>query len=121
MCTYCNKVFQTYTQSPDMLRNLEQLQADIQAVSMETDYSLHQSSSLNALSVPRAGNPFDEEDKYSLSSSRKTSSSSSSSMYIEKLEQRESRPPTTMQNVRSPFDAFGVCAAEANMLKQVKL
>jgi len=37
--------------------------------------------------------------------------------YYEKFDQKERPPPMPG---RRPFDAFGVCAAEADMLKQVR-
>ena len=102
-----------------MISNLEQLQADIQAVTMETEYSVPHSASMNTLSLPRSGNPFEDDDKFYSQPVRKSSSHSANSAVFEKLDQREIRQSSTMQSTRSPFDAFGVCAAEANILKQV--
>ncbi|KAK3729009.1 hypothetical protein QZH41_011466, partial [Actinostola sp. cb2023] len=121
VCTYCNKIFQTYTQSPDMISNLEQLQADIRAVTMETEYSVPHAASMNTLSLPRSGHPFEDDDKFYSQSARKASTASANSAVFENLEQREARQTSTMQSTRSPFDAFGVCAAEANILKQGSL
>lgn len=117
VCTYCNKIFQTYTQSPDMMSNLEQLQADIRAVAMDTEHSgIPHSASVTSLSLPRSGHSYDEDHDKIL---RKTSTASSNSAVFEKLEQMEARQTIALQSTRSPFDAFGVCAAEANILKQV--
>lgn len=101
-----------------MVSNLQQLQADIQAVTMETEYSgVPHSASMGTLSLPRSGHPYeDDQDKVS----RKISAASSNSAVFEKLEQMEARQTLALQSTRSPFDAFGVCAAEADILKQVK-
>lgn len=117
MCTYCHKVVQRYTQSADlMVRNLEQLQADLSAFTSDTDITTNNSGNTN-LANPRSY-PFDFEDEenfYVQPSHRKLSNSPSLtalSSYGEK------ERPLPMPG-RRPFDAFGVCAAEADMLKQV--
>ena len=64
--------------------------------------------------------PYDlgDENFYGQPSLRKTSNCSTNAMtsYLEKFDQKER---SSAMPVRSPFDAFGVCAAEADMLKQV--
>lgn len=95
-----------------MMSNLEQLQADIQAVAMETEYTVPHSASLNSMSLARSTQDDDIV-------SRKTSTTSGNSVVFEKLDQMEARQTTPLQSTRSPFDAFGVCAAEADILKQV--
>ena len=123
MCIYCHKVVQRYTQSSDLnvVRNLEQLQADLRAINSDPDLSANNSGTMN-LTVPK-GYPFDFDDDdnfYCQQPLRKISSSSASvtgiSSYYEKFEQKDR--PSAMP-ARRPFDAFGVCAAEADMLKQV--
>ncbi|KAL9957912.1 hypothetical protein ACROYT_G034867 [Oculina patagonica] len=122
VCTYCHKVVQRYTQSADLnvVRNLEQLQADLRAINSDPDISTTSNSNIN-LTVPKPY-PFDfddEENFYVQPSLRKISGTGLSmtpvSPYYEKFDQKER--PTPMSG-RRPFDAFGVCAAEADMLKQ---
>ena len=69
-----------------MISNLEQLQADIQAVTMETEYSVPHSASMNTLSLPRSGNPFEDDDKFYSQPVRKSSSHSANSAVFEKLD-----------------------------------
>ena len=124
MCTYCHKVVQRYTQSPDLnvIRNLEQLQADLHTVNSEPDISTTNTSNMT-MAVPKPY-PFDFDDEehiYIQPLLRKVSGTGASgatgmSSYYEKFEQKER--PSPMSGWR-PFDAFGVCAAEADMLKQV--
>ena len=121
MCTYCHKVVQHYTQSSDsnVVRNLEHLQADLRTINSEPDLSTTNNSNMT-MTVPKPY-PFDfddEENIYMQPLLRKVSGTSVSvaagmSSYYEKFEQKERPSP------RRPFDAFGVCAAEADMLKQV--
>jgi len=68
--------------------------------------------------------PFDFDDEehiYIQPLLRKASGTSGSGVtgisYYEKFDQKERPPPMPG---RRPFDAFGVCAAEADMLKQVR-
>ena len=120
-CTYCHKVVQRYTQSADLnvVRNLEQLQADL-TIYPDPDISTNNSGNMNmALTKTHPFDFDDEENFYVQPSFRKTSSSSSMnamSSYLEKFDQKERPSPLSG---RRPFDAFGVCAAEADMLKQV--
>lgn len=121
VCIYCHNVVHHYTQSSDLnaVRNLEQLQADVGAISSDPDLSVSNSSNMN-LNVPK-GYPFDFDDDENFCGPptlRKISSSSGTGMssYYEKLEPKDR--PSPMPG-RRPFDAFGVCAAEADMLKQV--
>lgn len=120
---YCHKVVQRYTQSADLnvVRNLEQLQADLRSFNSDPDISTSNNSPMN-LTVPKPY-PFDfddEENFYIQPSLRKISGASASmtgmTSYYEKFDQKERPPPMP---ARRPFDAFGVCAAEADMLKQV--
>lgn len=124
MCTYCHKVVQRYTQSADLnvVRNLEQLQADLRTVNSDPDMSTTNNTSNMNLTVSKPY-PFDfddEENFYIQPLLRKVSGTSGSmtgmSSYYEKFDQKER--PSSMSG-RRPFDAFGVCAAEADMLKQV--
>ena len=124
MCTYCHKVVQRYTQSSDLnvVRNLEQLQADLPTINSEPDLSTTNPSNMT-MTVPKPY-PFDFDDEehiYIQPLLRKTSAASGSGVtgisYYEKFDQKER--PSTMPG-RRPFDAFGVCAAEADMLKQVR-
>lgn len=124
VCTYCHKVVQHYTQSPDsnVVRNVEQLQADLRTINSEPDLSTTNNSNMT-MTVPKPY-PFDfddEENIYMQSLLRKVSGTGVSgatgmSPYYEKFEQKERPSP---MSGRRPFDAFGVCAAEADMLKQV--
>lgn len=120
---YCHKVVQRYTQSADLnvVRNLEQLQADLRSFNSDPDMSTSNNSPMN-LTLPKPY-PFDfddEENFYIQPSLRKISGASASmagmTSYYEKFDQKER--PLPMPG-RRPFDAFGVCAAEADMLKQV--
>ena len=118
VCIYCHNVVQHYTQSSELnpVRNLEQLQADF---STDPELSASNSSNMN-LNVSKVY-PFDFEDDenfYGQPTLRKISSASGTGMssYYEKLEPKDRPPP---MSGRRPFDAFGVCAAEADMLKQV--
>ena len=121
MCTYCHKVVQRYTQASvdlNVVRNLDQLQADLSVFTTDQDISTNNSGNL---ALPKTY-PFDfddEENFYVQPPFRKISNSSSMnaiSSYLEKFDQKER--PSTLSG-RRPFDAFGVCAAEADMLKQV--
>ena len=110
VCTYCHKVVQRYTQSSadlNMVRNLEQLQADLSGFTTDADVSASNSGTLtHSKSYPF---DFDEEENfYGQPSLRKHSN--------EKFDQKERSSPLSGWR---PFDAFGVCAAEADMLKQV--
>lgn len=122
VCTYCHKVVQKYTQSTadvTTVRNLEQLQADLSAFTTDPDVSASGGSSLT-LPKPYPFDLDDEENFYVQPSLRKISNSSSMnamSSYLEKFDQKEW--PSPLSAGRRPFDAFGVCAAEADMLKQV--
>ena len=122
MCTYCHRVVLHYTQSSEsnVVRNLEQLQADLRTVNSEPDLSTTSNSNVTILK-PYPFDFDDEEQIYMQPLLRKvsgTGSSGSSGMnsYYEKFEQKERPSP---MSGRRPFDAFGVCAAEADMLKQV--
>ena len=122
MCTYCHKVVQRYTQSSadlNMVRNLEQLQADLSGFTTDPDISVNNSGNLpHSKSYPF---DFDEEENFYVQPSMRKHSNSSSmntmSSYLEKFDQKER--PSPLSGWR-PFDAFGVCAAEADMLKQVR-
>ena len=124
MCTYCHKVVQHYTQSSDsnVVRNLEQLQTDLRTINSEPDLSTTSNSNMT-MTVPKPY-PFDfddEENIYIQPLLRKVSGTGVSaatgmSSYYEKFEQKER---LSSMSGRRPFDAFGVCAAEADMLKQV--
>lgn len=117
MCTYCHKVVQRYTQSADlMVRNLEQLQADLNAFTSDTDITTNNSGNVS-LSNPKSY-PFDfddEENFYAQPLHRKLSNSASMTPVSS---YGEMEWPLPMPG-RRPFDAFGVCVAEADMLKQV--
>ena len=108
---------QRYTQASadlNVVRNLEQLQADLTAFPLEQDITTNNASNL----TPPKTYPFDfddEENFYAQPSFRKRSSSSSMNAMSSYLEKER---PTPLSG-RRPFDAFGVCAAEADMLKQV--
>ena len=121
MCTYCHKVVQRYTQSADLnvVRNPEQLQADLRAINSDPDMSTSSNSNMT-LPKPYPFDFDDEENFYIQPSLRKVSSTGPSitgmSSYYEKFDQKERPQPMPG---RRPFDAFGVCAAEADMLKQV--
>lgn len=124
VCTYCHKVVQHYTQSSDLnvTRNLEQLQADLRTINSEPDLSTTNNSNMT-MTVPKPY-PFDFDDEehiYIQPLLRKVSGTGASGMagmnsYYEKFELKERPSP---MSGRRPFDAFGVCAAEADMLKQV--
>lgn len=115
---------QRYTQSADLnvVRNLERLQADLRAVNSDADINTNSSSNINS-TLPKPY-PFDFDDDenftYVHPSLRKISSTGTTmtamSSYYEKFDQKERLSPMPG---RRPFDAFGVCAAEADMLKQV--
>ena len=101
------------------VRNLEQLQADLSAFTTNPDISASGGGNLS-LSKPYPFDLDDEENFYVQPSLRKISNSSSMnamSSYLEKFDQKEW--PSPLSAGRRPFDAFGVCAAEADMLKQV--
>ncbi|XP_048579850.1 1-phosphatidylinositol 3-phosphate 5-kinase isoform X3 [Nematostella vectensis] len=121
VCTYCHKIVLTYTQSPDMIRNLEQLQADLRAVTLESELNLSCTSG-STLSVPRPGYvQFEEDDTFYQPVPRKSSSTSLSASYFDKMNDTQ-RPSSAMLTTSGrPFDAFGVCSAEADMLKQDSL
>ena len=123
MCTYCHKVVQRYTQSADLnvVRNLEQLQADLRTINSDPDMSPTNNGNMNlTVSKPYPFDFDDEENFYIQPLLRKASGTNASvtgmSSYYEKFDLKER--PSAMPG-RRPFDAFGVCAAEADMLKQV--
>ena len=115
MCTYCHKVVQRYTQSSadlNMVRNLEQLQADLSGFTTDPDISATTSGNLpHSKSYPF---DFDEEENFYVQPSLRKHSNSTS---INTMTSQKERPSPL--SGRRPFDAFGVCAAEADMLKQV--
>lgn len=124
VCTYCHKVVQRHTQSSDLnvVRNLEQLQAVLPTINSESDLSTTNPSNMT-MTVPKPY-PFDFDDEehiYIQPLLRKASGTGASGAagisYYEKFDQKERPSP---MSGRRPFDAFGVCAAEADMLKQVK-
>ena len=120
MCTYCFKIVQRYTQlSPDvnMVRNVELLQSDPNAFATDQDISTNPIGNITlSKTYPY---DLDEENFYHQPTLRKVSNASTNAMssYLEKFDQKERLSAVPG---RSPFDAFGVCAAEADMLKQVK-
>ena len=120
VCTYCFNVVRMYMHSSDLtvVRNAEQPVADCHSTSSDPEMSLPCSSTNLTLSKPY---PFDfeeEENFYAQSSLRKISNGSVPvpSGHCEMFEQKDWA--STLQG-RRPFDAFGVCAAEADMLRQV--
>ena len=116
VCNYCYKIVQSYTQELDMARNLEHIQADLRAVSMDSGDLTAMGA--NASTKPKSsGFPFEfDDDESFFHHTRRPSTGSTHSAYYERMEKEMQTP---MQTVRSPFDAFGVCAAEADLLKQV--
>ena len=119
VCTYCFKIVKRYTQSSaegNLVRNVEALQPEPGGFTTDPELSANSSNHISSSKTY----PYDlgDENFYGQPSLRKTSSCSTNAMtsYLEKFDQKER--PSTMP-VRSPFDAFGVCAAEADMLKQV--
>ncbi|XP_068752478.1 1-phosphatidylinositol 3-phosphate 5-kinase-like isoform X2 [Montipora capricornis] len=118
VCTYCFKIVQGYTQlSPDVnvVRNVELLQSDPNAFATDQDISTNPIGNITlSKTYPY---DLDEENFYHQPTLRKVSNVSTNAMssYLEKFDQKERQSAVPG---RSPFDAFGVCAAEADMLKQ---
>lgn len=117
VCTYCHKVVQRYTQSADlMVRNLEQLQADLSAFTSDTDITTNNSGNMNLANPRSYPFDFDDEENFYVQPSHRKLSNSPSMTALSSYGEKER--PLPMPG-RRPFDAFGVCAAEADMLKQV--
>ncbi|KAM7438945.1 hypothetical protein ABFA07_011646 [Porites harrisoni] len=116
VCTYCHKVVQRYTQSADlMVRNLEQLQADLSAFTSDTDITTNNSGNMNLANPRSYPFDFDDEENFYVQPSHRKLSNSPSMTALSSYGEKER--PLPMPG-RRPFDAFGVCAAEADMLKQ---
>lgn len=107
-----------------MIRNLEQLQADVGAMAVDNDLSSSGNSSLNVnLTKPYLFDSEDDEAFLQQTTSRKISSGSGTSSGTNVYLYERDRPSPVLEQRSSafPFDAFGVCAAEADILKQVQL
>lgn len=97
-----------------MVRNLEQLQTDLSAFTSDTD--TNNSGTMNLANPRSYPFDFDDEENFYVQSSHRKLSNSASMTAMSSYGEKER--PLPMPG-RRPFDAFGVCAAEADMLKQV--
>ena len=99
-----------------MSRSLEQIKADLHAVSMDSGVTAVAANPNLGRKSSGFSFKFDDDENFLSARTRTQSTGSIQSTCYERVEKEMSTP---MRAVRSPFDAFGVCAAEADQLKQV--